>query len=81
MSDYKELISSLRSSAKLQAYYAHTVAENTNEYKAADAIEQLVKERDAAIADLKELSFCTYCKSAGTNCSACRGEHWEWRGA
>lgn len=27
------------------------------------AIEQLVKERDAAIADLKEINLCSYCKN------------------
>lgn len=61
---------------------------------AADAIERLVKERDAAVADLKELSYCSNCELCteqdGGDCwcsceqdwfqwnDSCFG--WEWRG-
>lgn len=57
---------------------------------AADAIEQLVKERDAAIEDLREVSLgdrgeCFACKHRnGTGCRAYSDgvcwECWQWRG-
>lgn len=53
----------------------------------ADALEQLVRERDAAVADLKELADCDYCKyGKGDDCEdtlhdyCTVGEDWEWRG-
>lgn len=56
--------------------------------KASDAIEQLVKERDAAIADLRYQSACWNCTKNGKDCHAnmpmeqpnvmCGG--FEWRG-
>lgn len=48
---------------------------------AADAIEQLVRERDAAIRDLKYLPFTT-CKWVNTDrCkNSCLCERYEWRG-
>lgn len=82
MNDYKELIDSLRICVK----YKKAVDALCNAEFAADAIEQLVKERDAAIADLKD---------HGRNCKTClhgrRGKNdcldreevpckWEWRG-
>lgn len=50
------------------------------------AIEQLVKERDAAVADLKKCADCDYCKwLVDGDCTdleheECHSEHWEWRG-
>lgn len=84
MSDFKELISNLLFLAK----YCH---EEYNELfvdnelkKAADAIEQLVRERDAAIADLTLVGSCVICKHQdyfyhGVRCGdvKCR---FEWRG-
>ena len=73
MSDYKELIDLL----------AHPAVGRDNAdvmIAAADAIEQLVKERDAAVEDLRISAGCTMCqnfenyKSCHNNCS------WEWRG-
>lgn len=86
MTDYKDLIEILRSysteviSYKIDGAFAYGVT------AAADAIEQLVKERDTAVADLKELAVCDYCKwLIGGDCTdleheECHGEHWEWRG-
>ncbi len=60
--------------------------------KAADAIEQLVKERDAAVADLKNIRACKFCKNLSQHidkepCNSCllyvRGRdtnNFEWRG-
>lgn len=74
MNDYKELIGLL----------AHPADGRDNAdimISAADAIEQLVKERDAAIADLKQASKipfggCHLCKSIRTEiCKECyRGD-------
>lgn len=53
----------------------------------ADAIEQLLRERDALLADLKKLADCDYCKyGKGDYCEdtlhdgCISGEYWEWRG-
>lgn len=84
MNNYKELIEILRDETfcgKLD--YIED---------ASDAIEQLVKERDAAIADLKEYASCDYCKHSNAECEEywnigecglhglCSGEKFEWRG-
>lgn len=95
MNDYKELIRSLRK--------GHVIGFNDDGFPvmhfpselekiAADAIEQLAKERDAAIADLKEYASCDYCKHSNSECKEfweigecglhglCGGERFEWRG-
>ncbi|MBQ0142848.1 MAG: hypothetical protein KBT06_08640 [Prevotellaceae bacterium] len=47
---------------------------------------QLIKERDAAIKDLKQDANCDFCKwFIGGDCTdfehiICHGENWEWRG-
>ena len=59
----------------------------------ADAFEQLVRERDAAVADLKVLeryAYCPVCKHFALHysdepCKSCRSglgseDNWEWRG-
>lgn len=85
MNDYKELIELLRDDefcGKLD--YIDD---------AADAIEQLVKERDAAVKDMNTLcstfaDICSFCKNDSRNdgdvCVKCKGtdwlEFWEWRG-
>lgn len=55
----------------------------------ANVMEQLVKERDAAIADLHESDSCYYCKYSELSwneghCRFCTGDEgenkWEWRG-
>lgn len=45
-------------------------------------LEQVKKERDAALADLNEVRPCTLCKNHldPKICRGCMGEHWEWRG-
>ena len=84
MNDYKELLAELRKCK----YCARDIAKY-----AADAIEQLVtdidaarKERDAAVKDLQEwcdeLCYCEVCKHNG-KCSKefCKfANNWEWRG-
>lgn len=56
MNDYKELIKALRDSAWLNEISEHKpVAKNLRD--AADAIERLVKERDAAITDIPKVIF------------------------
>lgn len=53
-----------------------------------DAIKQLVKERDAAVEDLRVCSFradreCVYCKNEGIEmCNKCgmKAQNWHWRG-
>ena len=86
MSDYTELITALRST---ESRSKRVLLES-----AADAIEQLVKERDAAIHDLdmavcgQESYPCQYCANYGIApinvddvCKTCTDcENWEWRG-
>lgn len=80
MKDYKKLIEELRDFSYI-----------TISQKAADAIEQLVKERDTAIADLKIFLDCDVCKNNNDEClnnGLCKEcsvgkstrKHWEWRG-
>lgn len=76
MNDYKELIEILRDDeycGKLDFVY-----------DAADAIEQLVNERDALLRNLTDIcrwdeSPCASCKAV--HCDACDDgyEYWEWR--
>lgn len=80
MNDYKELIEHLRNGGG--GHFGLKMC-----YEAADAIEQLVKERDAAVADLQEATLrdvgeCFACKHRNeVGCSAYSdGECWEWRG-
>lgn len=68
MSTYKELIYDLR------RYFYDTELV----LDAADAIEQLVKERDAAINDISISESCLTCNHK--NCHAVHGCEWEWRG-
>lgn len=87
MNDYKELIECLKIRSEYNrdgGFWNEAVANDID--RAIDAIEQLVKERDAAIADLKESADCQFCKfydAEEVDCIAknCRcGEEWEWRG-
>ena len=84
MKDYKELIAELRTHILAPPRQTTTI-----EQQAADAIVQLIKERDAAIADLRKTASCLVCKHFGENGITCDalnqclyGEHdvWEWRG-
>lgn len=92
MNDYKELIENLRMAGKSVELadgsfdiYLPTVEKCHN---AADAIEQLVKERDAAIANLKSIRACRFCKNEPillTNepCNSCAFDNeskFEWCG-
>lgn len=84
MEDYKELIERLRTHSE----YADLPFSWQNEAyaKAADAIEQLVKERDAAIADLSKVGECCmckhYCETGDEDCAyvSCCDDNFEWRG-
>lgn len=89
MNDYKELIEMLRSMSRA------IIREDANDMNipeeniwdadanaladAADAIEPLVKERDAAVDDIPH--NCTYCKHRKDHDWCERGHRWEWRGA
>lgn len=73
MNSYKEVIYDLR----------HYFYDTEVVLEAADAIEQLVKERDAAVDDLKSAMPCKACKHLTDlgYCERCYLErHWEWRG-
>lgn len=86
MNDYKELIERLKSIGKYLNFDKSSCV-----YLAADAIEQLVRERDAAVKDLNIARSCLTCKSSGLDFSGldfCKGcdswaskSNWEWRGA
>lgn len=96
MNDYKELVKYLREEADaVQAIEWEIPICTSNHIKqAADVIEQLVKERDAAVADLKSelerergLNQCRYCKYQEDD-NQCPHDcipysekwRWEWRG-
>lgn len=83
--DYKELIERLNSFSAEHEQHGGITAE------AADAIETLLKERDAVIAELSKPHTCENCKhriqfpnGACSRCKqhdrACIGDNWEWRG-
>lgn len=81
MNDYKELIEHLRNAGGGDLGIKMC-------YEAADAIEQLVRERDAAVADLKTISSCHSCihkKEKYEMCLECArsstSKRWQWRGA
>ena len=89
MNDYKGLIGELKEQCSAMDYDCCSMA-----FRAADAIEQLVKERDAAVADLKSvlasecgLNQCRYCKYQEDDYQ-CHHDcipysekwGWEWRG-
>ena len=88
MNDYRELCETLRlaNSWQFAPKFVNAMLD------AADAIEQLVKERSAAIADLKEYASCDYCKHSNAECKEywnigecglhglCGGEKFKWRG-
>ena len=90
MTDYKEICETLRLANSWQFAQGYVEAM----LKAADVIEQLVKERDAAVADLKSelasecgLNPCRYCKYQEDD-NQCPHDcipysekwRWEWRG-
>lgn len=98
MDDYKELVEKLRMAGRWikhddgsEETYLLSVADCA---EIADAIEQLVIERDAAIHDLdmavcgQESYPCGYCANYGIKpidvedvCETCTDcENWEWRG-
>lgn len=97
MSDYKELINEARNCVDRNTKCAichYKESQGERDFcidimirDLADAIEQLVRERNAALADLKELADCDYCKyGKGNDCEdtlhdyCTVGEDWEWRG-
>lgn len=88
MNDYKELVEKLRNAAG--GDLGRKMCKD-----AADAIEQLVKERDVAVADLRAvitssdawLNFCDFCKHQEPDgqcfhdCTPCNDKWgWQWRG-
>ena len=83
MNDYKELITELDVWQK-DAENCELVPPNVFR-KCKYAIEQLVRERDAAIADLNTVRSCANCKFNGEDCKNCDFLHfrlnYEWRGA
>ena len=63
MNDYKELIADLTAAANRNSNSLNT---RDTCRKAADAIEQLVKERDAAVEDIKKNLMCASCAKRET---------------
>lgn len=81
--DYKELIKAMRST-DVKTVFTHSL-------DAADAIETLLAERDAAVEDLKRgESRCFTCSFDNMSihdfpCNSCKeagrmGDYWKWRG-
>lgn len=85
MEDYKELIERLNRHIIGDDYFNINSDFASAVVQAADAIEHLVKERDAAIADLNRARSCITCNSDSlTHCDGCDFDRtkrkWEWRG-
>lgn len=90
MNDYKELIKELRNQNCLgcefwdDAQGCASISTCVLFLRAADAIERLVKEGDAAVAELKDAAVfpCRFCKKEHTENCDCYTAHdkWEWRG-
>lgn len=87
MEDYKELIALLDGAMAMTA--SNGKIEKADLFcKAADAIEQLVKERDAAICDIPHICQTCYGNNMEADCVDnpcwnCKGNNnpeWEWRG-
>ena len=87
--DYTELISTLREEADAVKAIEWEIPICTENHilEAADVIEKLVKERDAAVKDLNYMigpySFsCRICKNLNNDCCNEKGFQckWEWRG-
>lgn len=87
MNDYKELIVHIATVMALEDECGQKELADLLE-KAVDAIEQLVKERDAAVEDLKKNNKCCICKHKKENIQDCQHYsscglvyiHFEWRG-
>lgn len=96
MNDYKELITDLREEAEAVKAVEWDIPICTENHirEAADAIEQLVRERDCAVADLRNalmndftMKQCYYCKHQEKD-GQCHHDcihytakwGWEWRG-
>lgn len=82
MNDYKDLIGDIGDC--LIGHPSETLCKRILR-EAADAIEQLVKERGAAVADLGHAAFCDYCKHyckhfGYPRCKKSGRCEWEWRG-
>lgn len=75
MNDYKELIKQLVDATELLCEHKPAAAELFN--KARMALEQLVKERDKAIAEINFAEPCCICKGREIDCIVCK---FEWRG-
>lgn len=83
MKDYKELIAELRTHILAPPRQTTTI-----EQQAADAIVQLIKERDAAISDIPHICQTCYGNNMEADCVDnpcwnCKGNNnpeWEWRG-
>ena len=95
MNDYKELVKYLREEAdavqSIAIEFNIPISAENHSRQAADAIEQLVRERDAAAMDLKAYSDCDNCKHSTYDnlrngfCRECSVVHktkykWQWRG-
>lgn len=87
MNDYKELVEQLNGACIVKVVMKDMTKADLFA-RAADAIEQLVKERDAAVADLKTVAhrhnLCDCCKHCtvpnGDDCDYGDDCEWEWRG-
>ena len=97
MNDYKELVAELEELSSLNDENLQSLIIENNDLQnalvdAADVIEQLVRERDAAVAAVAEHPYCYNCKHRDKsskehpciicnqiwpNASECK---WQWRG-
>ncbi len=77
MNDCKELIAKLRFYANTADNPIYGICINSPKVmlQAADAIEQLVKERDAAINERKVFS-CKFCNENNCGCKHCSNSDW-----
>lgn len=72
----------LADNAKLKSAFDECYAANEDLFA---KLETMKAERDAAIADLKDLAYCTKCLHENkypinNPCCVCYGNMWEWRG-
>ena len=89
MTDYKKLCASLREEAEAvkAIEWDIPICTQTHILEAAEAIEKIVRERDAAVDSLrKSFGNCFYCKYNDPVTHRCKstpeqaGKCWEWKG-
>ena len=82
MTDYKKLCASLREEAEAvkAIEWDIPICTQTHILESAEAIERLVRERDAVIKEIQK--NCYNCKYRDMPCNLCHyHDKWEWKGA